>query len=154
MKLNRSCACLTGSALLLSCTLSLAQPPHSFASVDSDGDGVIGAFEAAAALPGIAAGFDLADADASGWLDRIEFRDAMALGASLYGEGERSARKRDMFRWLDADRDRAISRAEARWRSAITEHFDVADLNGDGTIGPSEFDLVSIYTLATDGGSR
>jgi sporulation protein YlmC with PRC-barrel domain len=146
-------ALLAGAALSLASGAALAQPRHSFESVDYDRNGAISRIEAIARLPGLAAGFDIADRNNDGRLDRAEFDEAMALGANMYGEGERSAHKRDIFRSLDLDGDRAISRAEARWRPQVADNFAAADRNGDGRLGVSEFGLISVYTLAVRGGT-
>ena len=125
-----------------------AQTPHRFETLDVNRDGRLTKPELIGALPGIAAGFDIADRNNDGFLSRAEFDEAIALSASMYGEGAASAQKREMFRALDADGDRAISGSEAQARPAIAADFQAADRNADGRLGPSEFGLVSVYTLA------
>jgi sporulation protein YlmC with PRC-barrel domain len=146
-------ALLAGAALSIACGAAFAQTRHSFESLDYDRNGTISRTEAIAKLPGLAAGFDIADQNDDRRLNRPEFDEAMAISAGMYGEGERSAHKRDIFRSLDLDGDRAISKAEARWRAPIADSFAAADRDGDGKIGVSEFGLISMYTLATRGGS-
>lgn len=128
-------------------------PRHPFASVDADRSGSLSRREVIAKLPGLAAGFDIADTTGDGRLDRMEYDAAMALGASMYGQGEHSAGKREIFRTLDLDGDRAVSKDEARWRPEIAANFAVADRDGDGKLGVSEFGLISLFTLAAYGGS-
>jgi sporulation protein YlmC with PRC-barrel domain len=146
-------ALFAGAALGLACGAALAQTRHSFESVDYDRNGTLSKIEAIARLPGLAAGFDIADQDSDRKLNRSEFDEAMALSANLYGEGERSAHKREIFRSLDLDGDRAVSKTEARWRPEIAANFGAADRNADGKLGVSEFGLISIYTLAVRGGA-
>ncbi|HJT62064.1 MAG TPA: PRC-barrel domain-containing protein [Burkholderiales bacterium] len=129
------------------------QTHHSFQTLDYDDSGTISKIEALAKLPGLAAGFDIADQNNDGKLSRPELDEAMALSANMYGEGERSAHKREIFRSLDIDGDRAISKAEARWRPQIAANFTAADRNADGKLGVSEFGLISVYALAVRGGS-
>jgi Ca2+-binding EF-hand superfamily protein len=121
----------------------------SFASLDADGDGALAKDEVIGSLPGLAAGFDIADRNDDRRLDAAEFQDAMALSANMYGEGRRSAHKRDIFRSLDMNDDGAISRDEARYRPDIARNFGEADRNRDGQIGVSEFGLISMYTLGS-----
>lgn len=130
-----------------------AQPSHSFQAVDADRSGSLTKLEVIAKLPGLAAGFDIADTTGDGRLDRMEYDAAMALGANMYGEGERSAGKREIFRTLDLDGDRAVSKDEARWRPEIAANFAAADRDGNGKLGVSEFGLISLFTLAAHGGS-
>jgi sporulation protein YlmC with PRC-barrel domain len=144
-------ALLTGAALSLACGAALTQTPHGFESLDYDRNGSISRIEALAKLPGLAGGFDLGDRNRDGNLSRPEFDDAMALGSGLYGEGGPSAHMRDIFRALDLDGDRAISKAEARWRPEIEHNFAAADRDGDGSLSVSEFGVISIFTLAARG---
>src|SRR5688572_22706041 len=146
-------ALFAAAALSLTCDAALAQTRHSFESVDYDRGGSISRIEAIAKLPGLAAGFDIADQNNDGKLNRPEFEEAMALSANMYGEGERSAHKREIFRSLDLDGDRAVSKTEARWRPEIADNFAAADRNADGKLGVSEFGMISIYTLAVRGGA-
>jgi Ca2+-binding EF-hand superfamily protein len=71
-------------------------------------------------------------------LNRPKFEEAMALNANIYGEGERSAAKRQMFRSPDADGDGAISLAEARRRPELAQAFARADRNSDGYLTGEE----------------
>ena len=144
-------ALFAGAALSLASGAALAQTPHSFESVDYDRNGAISRIEALAKLPGLAAGFDIADRNNDGVLNRPEFDEAVALSANMYGEGEPSAHKREIFRSLDLDGDRAISRTEARWRPQIADNFAAADRNADGKLDVSEFGMISIYTLSGRG---
>lgn len=126
-----------------------AAPRYSFASLDKNGDGALGKDELVRFLPGFAMGFDLADRNGDGKLNRPEYEEALALSANMYGHGERSAHKRDIFRSLDMDGDRHVSQSEAQWRPEIAQHFKTVDRDGDGRLGVSEFGLLSISTLAS-----
>ena len=125
------------------------KPRHPFTSVDTDSNRSLSRQEVIAKLPGLAAGFDIADQNNDGAINRPEFDEAMAISANMYGEGARSAHKREIFRSLDMDGDRHISASEAQWRREISANFKAADRNGDGKLGVSEFGLISIYMLAT-----
>ncbi|HEX6321199.1 MAG TPA: PRC-barrel domain-containing protein [Burkholderiales bacterium] len=131
-----------------------ASPRHPFEQLDVDRDGSLSKREVLAKLPGLTAGFDFADSNGDLALDRMEYQEAMGLSANMYGEDGRSAHKRDIFRSLDLDGDRAVSKEEARWRPEIAANFAAADRDGDGRLGVSEFGLISLFTLATRGGNQ
>lgn len=148
---------LAGATLIFAAAAnaqSAPSPRHPFEQLDADRDGSLSKREVLAKLPGLTAGFDFADSNGDLALDRMEYQEAMGLSASMYGEDERSAHKRDVFRSLDLDGDRAISKDESRWRPEIAANFAAADRDADGKLGVSEFGLISLFTLATRGGDR
>jgi len=91
--------------------------------------------------------FDVADTNGDGVIDRIEFAQALAIAAPMDGAGERSADKREIFRWLDANGDNVLSRAETGWRPRLAASFDEADRDGDGRLDADEFGRLSLDTL-------
>lgn len=123
------------------------QVRYTFAGLDENRDGRLAKVETRFAEE-LHRGFAVADADGDGLLSRAEYDEAMAIEAELFGAGEHSGRKRRMFVSLDADRDGAISPAEAGARPALARSFRYADTDGDGRIDRGEFAEISLETLA------
>ena len=84
---------------------------YSFAELDLDGNGSLARTEVAF-KPELAANFAYADRNGNGTLNRTEFESAVALSAEMFGEGERSVRKRRIFRSLDMDGNAVVSKSE------------------------------------------
>lgn len=123
-----------------------AAQAYDFAFLDANGNGTLGKLEVIGKLPGLAAGFDLADRDGDRSLDREEYREAAARAVDLYRDDERAAYRREVFRALDMDGDRAVSRTEAQWRPDVARTFGEADRNGSGRLDPGEFSVISLHT--------
>jgi Ca2+-binding EF-hand superfamily protein len=99
-------------------------------------------------FPGLQAAFDIVDLNHDGVLDAAEFDRAMALDAPLRGAGARSARKLDLFRYLDVNGDARISRQEAAALDPLARSFAAFDRNRDGGIDAEEFGRVRLAALA------
>jgi Ca2+-binding EF-hand superfamily protein len=108
----------------------------------------------ARAFPGLEAAFDIVDRNHDGVLDPREFDDALALNAPMGGQDRRSARKRELFAFLDVNGDGAITPAEAQAFDALARNFAAFDANRDGRIDAKEFGRVSLAALARPPSSR
>jgi hypothetical protein len=127
-----------------------AMPRYGFGDLDADKDGRLTAEEAKHEPP-LARNFAFADRDGDGRLDRAEYDEAMTLEAEILEAGAHSVRKLALFGELDADRDGALSRAEAAARPALARSFDAADTDGDRRVDRGEFSEVGLDTLAAGG---
>lgn len=150
------CASIIGlCAALLVATGAAAEAPwdatpqvrYTFAGLDSDRDGRLTKVETWFAED-IYRSFAVADADGDGTLSPAEYGEAVAIEAELFGDGERSARKRQVLDSLDVNRDGALTPAEAAARPDIGRSFRYADTDGDGRIDRGEFAEISLETLA------
>lgn len=130
------------------CAQSYTFAEHTFAMLDADRSGLLIKEEVIGRLPGLAAGFDIADRNGDRVLDRPEYEAAIALRDSLYADGERAAYKREVFRALDLDADRAVSKSEAQWQPQVEANFAGVDMNGDGRLAAAEFDRLALYPPA------
>jgi Ca2+-binding EF-hand superfamily protein len=120
----------------------------SFEELDVNRDGVIARTEAAF-KPQLAENFDYADKNGNGTLNRPEVEAALAMSAEMFGEGERSREKRDIFRSLDMDGNAVVSRTEAKWRPPLARNFERIDRNGDGHLDMGEFAEISLADLSS-----
>lgn len=125
---------------------------YSFEELDRDRDGQLSKTEAAF-KPELAANFDYADKNGNGALNQPEFQAAMAMSAEMFGQGERSAHKRRIFRSLDMDGNAVVSRTEAKWRPALAAAFDAIDRNGNGSLDMGEFAEISLDELGEPQGA-
>ena len=82
------------------------------------------------------------------WQSQVQFRpvatssDAGASGGSTSRRPPDAAEKDALFRYLDIDGDRFVSKAEAAGYEKVTLGFDRADRNRDGKLSFAEFDSI------------
>ncbi len=104
---------------------------------DVDGDGVVGAEEAASAADEV---FSAMDADDNGTLTMDEYM-SVRMGPQLGFNPERQAEmqqaKSDRFSSLDSDGDGSVTKQE--FLAAAKTHLQAADADGDGKVTPWEF---------------
>lgn len=104
--------------------------------------------------PRLAAGFDRADTNLDGRLDRKEIGEMLYLLREHFGiasdveakDPEADRVVAGLLERMDSDKDGRISRNEAR--GPLKEHFDVLDANGDGDLDRTELRRAAARFLA------